>query len=291
MRIKVNGADIWARGGNMIPMDELEGRYSDAAHRRLVQSAVEGGFNIFRLWGGGIYQVDSWYEACDDLGVLIYHDMMYAQGNHAPKVTPTQDDEIRYQVRRLSEHPSIGIWDGCNECNGHGIYADFVMTTVAEEDPSRPPWPSCPSGGWSSGVDRLWSLPNGSPLGLQPRLSSPVSDEILTNTDTCTFLPHTDFAQGTIGPLPSLNAATSADCCSLCANFNDPKLGKCYAATLAGTTCWLKNQSQSLMPEYNSGTTGCWPSSSGPAPSPPTPGPINPPGTVSCQSVGYETHG
>ncbi len=91
--------------------------------------------------------------------------------------------------------------------------------------------------------------------------------------------------------MPSLNAATSADCCSLCANFNDPKLGKCYAATLAGTTCWLKNQSQSLMPEYNSGTTGCWPSSSGPAPSPPTPGPINPPGTVSCQSVGYETHG
>ena len=48
---------------------------SDAAHRRLVQSAVEGGFNTLRLWGGGIFQYDAWYDACDELGVLVYHDM------------------------------------------------------------------------------------------------------------------------------------------------------------------------------------------------------------------------
>ena len=52
-----------------------EGRVSDAAHRRLVQSAVEGGFNTLRLWGGGIFQYDAWYDACDELGVLVYHDM------------------------------------------------------------------------------------------------------------------------------------------------------------------------------------------------------------------------
>lgn len=57
MRFKVNGANIWSRGSNMIPMEELEGRHSDAAHRRLVQSAAEAGFNTFRLWGGGIYQL------------------------------------------------------------------------------------------------------------------------------------------------------------------------------------------------------------------------------------------
>lgn len=50
----------------------------------------------------------------------IYHDMMFAQGNHAPAVTPTQTAEIQYQVRRLSSHPSISVFDGCNECNGHG---------------------------------------------------------------------------------------------------------------------------------------------------------------------------
>jgi beta-galactosidase/beta-glucuronidase len=57
----------------MIPMEEMEGRSSDEAHRRLVQSAVEGGFNTFRLWGGGIFQWDAWYDACDELGMLIYH--------------------------------------------------------------------------------------------------------------------------------------------------------------------------------------------------------------------------
>ena len=114
MRFKINGANIWSRGANMIPMDELEGRYSDAAHRRLVQSAVEGGFNTFRLWGGGIYQTDAWYDACDELGMMTYMDMMYAQGNHAPANTPTQANELRYQVRRLASHPSIVLYDGCN---------------------------------------------------------------------------------------------------------------------------------------------------------------------------------
>jgi beta-mannosidase len=71
MRFKVNGANIWSRGANMIPMEELEGRSSDVAHRRLVQSAVEGGFNTFRLWGGGIFQYDAWYDACDEMGMLV----------------------------------------------------------------------------------------------------------------------------------------------------------------------------------------------------------------------------
>jgi beta-mannosidase len=53
------------------PLPELEGRSSDVAHHRLVQSAVEGGFNTFRLWGGGIFQYDAWYDACDEMGVLI----------------------------------------------------------------------------------------------------------------------------------------------------------------------------------------------------------------------------
>ncbi len=113
MRFKVNGADIWSRGANMIPMEELEGRHSDAAHRRLVQSAAEGGFNTFRLWGGGIFQLDAWYDACDEFGILIYHDAMFAQGNHAPAATPMQTAELLYQVRRLAEHPSVAVWDGC----------------------------------------------------------------------------------------------------------------------------------------------------------------------------------
>eukprot|EP00045_Choanoeca_perplexa_P019543 m.294450 g.294450 ORF g.294450 m.294450 type:complete len:501 (-) comp45076_c0_seq1:144-1646(-) len=99
--------------------------------------------------------------------------MAYAAHGHPPTADATQDAELRHQIRRLSHHPSIVIWDGCNECKvvigtSTGIYATFVMTVVMSEDQSRVVWPSCPARGWASGVNRLTSLPNGSPKGLQP---------------------------------------------------------------------------------------------------------------------------
>lgn len=192
MRFKVNGADVWSRGANMIPVEEMEGRTSAENLRRLVQSAAEGGFNTFRLWGGGIFQYDAWYDACDEFGIMIYHDMMFAQvrlpppplplpnatharrksqrnggfplfraktrllpprlprppffapsspsflcallffsqGNHAPSATPTQSAEILYQVRRLAEHPSIAVWDGCNECSSFNPSPNSAPTPV-----------------------------------------------------------------------------------------------------------------------------------------------------------------
>jgi hypothetical protein len=148
----------------MIPMEEFEGRASADAFRALVQNTVEAHFNTLRIWGGGIYLYDAFYDACDELGLIVYHDIQYAQDGHFPTNTPSQDAEIRHQVRRLSHHPSIVLWDGCNECDGQGIYANFVMTTVAQEDKSRAIWPSCPSKGWDHGADTLWGLPNGVPL-------------------------------------------------------------------------------------------------------------------------------
>ena len=107
---------------------------------------------------------------CDELGVLIYHDLAYAKWIGAPDDTPLQRAELLYSLRRLAHHPSIALWDACSECGGHGGYASFLMTVTAAEDPSRPPWPACPSLGWASGVDALTGLPNSSPLGLQPHL-------------------------------------------------------------------------------------------------------------------------
>jgi len=166
MLFRVNGAAVFSRGANMIPMEELEGRMRGDAHQRLVQSAVDANFNTFRVWGGGIYYPDAFYDACDALGVMLYHDMMFAQQGHSPKRTKTQEQEFRHQVRRLSHHPSIVVWDGCNECvvsnNGDtAIYENFVLATVADEDKSRSVWPACPAAGWASGVDRLTSRPNG----------------------------------------------------------------------------------------------------------------------------------
>jgi len=166
---RINGAAILAKGANMIPMEELEGRMAADAHYQLVVNAVEGGMNTLRVWGGGIFLPRAWYDACDELGIMVYHDMQYAQGGHSPANTTVQDAELRHNIRRLSNHPSIVMWDGCNECHvvigtPTGIYATFVMTVVAQEDASRPVWPSCPASGWTSGVNTLTSIPNGKPL-------------------------------------------------------------------------------------------------------------------------------
>eukprot|EP00913_Durusdinium_trenchii_P024513 g23012.t1 len=159
MYFRINGAAFWSKGANVIPMENLEGRMSGEAHRLLVRSAADGGMNTLRIWGGGIFMPDEFYDTCDELGLIVYHDMMYAQSGHAPEKNQVQDTELRHQVRRLSSHPSIVIWDGCNECTvlmgtDTGIYASFVMTVVAEEDDSRSIWPSCPAYGWSTGVHK-----------------------------------------------------------------------------------------------------------------------------------------
>ena len=126
-----------------------------------------------RVWGGGMFLPDAFYDACDGMGLLVYHDMQYAQSGHAPKATATQDAELRHAIRRLSSHVSVAIWDGCNECqvvmgSKTGIYATFVMTIVAQEDASRAVWPSCPAPGWTAGVRMLDSIPNGKALTTPP---------------------------------------------------------------------------------------------------------------------------
>lgn len=169
MFFRVNGAAIMSKGANMIPMEELEGWMDADAHRILVKSAVEAKMNTLRVWGGGMFLPDAWYDACDELGILVYHDMQYAQGGHDPRGTSEEEAELRHIIRRLSHHPSIMVWDGCNECqvkmnSSTAIYATFVMTIVAEEDASRIVWPSCPALGWTTGVHKLNSMPNGNTL-------------------------------------------------------------------------------------------------------------------------------
>lgn len=68
--------------------------------------------------------------------------------------------ELDYQIKRLSHHPSIVVWDGCNECGGGGWYTSWGLTKVAQIDHSRPVWPASPANGWISGVSTLNSRPN-----------------------------------------------------------------------------------------------------------------------------------
>jgi len=171
MYFRVNGALIFARGANFIPMDQLEGRQLDEAHRIVVKSAAEAKMNMLRVWGGGMVLPDAFYGACDELGILLYHDMMFVdEAGHVPIQTKSVELEIRHFVRSLASHPSIAIWNGCNECQvvmgtPSEIYASFVMSIVAEEDDTRSIWPSSPSKhGWKTGVNTLDSKPNGNRL-------------------------------------------------------------------------------------------------------------------------------
>lgn len=175
MFFRINGAAIYARGSNLIPMEELEGRLDAVAHAILVDSAADANMNMMRVWGGGIFPPDIFYDKCDERGILLYHDMQFANNHdNFPVLLSAAGNvsilaEISHQIRRLSHHPAIILYAGNNEfmvesTGPSSVYSTFILTAVAAEDPSRILWPNSPSVGWRSGVDRLFGLPNGEPL-------------------------------------------------------------------------------------------------------------------------------
>lgn len=152
MFFRVNGAAVYARGANKVPMDLLEGRYSASSIRRLVQSAAEANFNTLRVWGGGVYEPRTFYDACDDFGILLYHDLMFTWGSVDASINVTGTNssaiarvELNHQLKRLSHHPSIVMWSACNECGGGGgSYDQIIMPIVASIGCSRPVLPVLP---------------------------------------------------------------------------------------------------------------------------------------------------
>jgi hypothetical protein len=167
MYFRVNGIALWARGANVVPMAQFEGRLSEEAHMGLVKSAVDANMNMLRVWGGGMIMPLSFYNACDLYGIMLFHDLMFVEEQfHALEKTITVENEIRHVVRSLCRHPSIVIWNGCNECTpkSNDLYATFALAIVAKEDGTRPVWWSSPSSGFWSGVYGVDGIPNGQKL-------------------------------------------------------------------------------------------------------------------------------
>ncbi len=118
--LKVNGREIFARGANWIPADALFSRSNPAATEDLLQSAAAANMNAIRVWGGGFYEHDWFYETCDRLGLMVWQDFMFAC-NLYPSTGDFLENveaEVGYQVRRLATHPSIVLWCGDNELVG-----------------------------------------------------------------------------------------------------------------------------------------------------------------------------
>ncbi|WP_405851328.1 glycoside hydrolase family 2 protein [Streptomyces sp. NBC_00090] len=164
----VNGVRIFARGVNWIPDDVLPSRVTPERYRTRLTQAAEANIDLVRIWGGGIYEDDAFYDVCDELGLMVWQDFLFACAAY-PEEQPLRGEveaEARDNVVRLMPHPSLVLWNGNNEnlwgfrdweweeplagdSWGEGYYLGILPRIVAELDPTRPytagsPW----SGSW-----------------------------------------------------------------------------------------------------------------------------------------------
>ena len=158
--VKINGKPIFCKGFNWIPDDCFLDRACDPARvRKRIQQAIDAGANMLRVWGGGIYETDDFYNICDELGVMVWQDFPFACAMY-PEEEPFATEveaEARENVARLSSHPSLVLWNGNNEnlwayrdwgwkehkdvvgkTWGKNFYLNLLPKIMKEIDPSSP---------------------------------------------------------------------------------------------------------------------------------------------------------
>ncbi|HZL20479.1 MAG TPA: glycoside hydrolase family 2 protein [Polyangia bacterium] len=137
--IEVNGAPVFMKGANWIPADSFVTRMTDDRYRHLLQSAADAHMNMIRVWGGGIYEDDRFYEIADELGLLVWQDFMFACSMYPgdPAFVENVRHEAIENVRRLRNHPSLALWAGNNEneaaWKGWGWPAKFGLSKTAQD--------------------------------------------------------------------------------------------------------------------------------------------------------------
>lgn len=189
--LKINGLPIFAKGANYIPQDNLLNRVDSSRYQKLFERTSDANMNMLRVWGGGIYENDYFYQLADEHGILIWQDFMYAcamyPGDSAFLYNAKQ--EADYQVSRISTHPSVALWCGNNESdNGwkdwgwqkqygysqedsSSIYTDYknlfegiLPAAVKNFAPGIPYHPSSPTFGWghpeslTQGDSHYWGI-------------------------------------------------------------------------------------------------------------------------------------
>jgi beta-mannosidase len=175
----VNGIPIFAKGANVIPMDSFPTRVTDAQMERVLQSARDANMNMIRVWGGGYYETDRFYEIADQMGLMVWQEFMFG-GAMYPYDKPFLDNvrqEAIDQVRRLRNHPSIVLWCGNNESEtgwyfwgdrikyknalppdfrdqvwgGYmHLFSGILPQVIARYSSETPYWPSSPSNDFSA---------------------------------------------------------------------------------------------------------------------------------------------
>uniref|UniRef100_A0A8C2N0U2 Beta-mannosidase n=1 Tax=Cricetulus griseus TaxID=10029 RepID=A0A8C2N0U2_CRIGR len=166
---KINGLPIFLKGSNWIPADSFQDKVTPELLQLLLQSVVDANMNTLRVWGGGVYERDEFYELCNELGIMVWQDFMFAcalypvEQNFLKSVRA----EVTYQIRRLKSHPCIIIWSGNNENEVAlrmnwfqtsfdletyfkdyvNLYVRNIREIVLQEDKSRPFIASSPTNG------------------------------------------------------------------------------------------------------------------------------------------------
>jgi beta-mannosidase len=163
---KLNGVRLFAKGANWIPVHSFIGAAKDDRYKKLLKLAKDSHMNMMRVWGGGIYEKDVFYEECDRLGMLVWQDFMFANALYPDYNKSFMDnvrDEVTKVIKRLRNHASLAIWCGNNEIDwiydrkssdgeittpfyGEKIYHELIPGLLEKLDPSRLYWPSSPYG-------------------------------------------------------------------------------------------------------------------------------------------------
>lgn len=163
---EVNGVKIFAMGADYIPEDNILRRVTPQRTRALLEDCAAANFNCIRVWGGGYYPGDEFYDMCDELGLVVWQDLMFACAVYT--LTPDFEESVRAEVadnvRRLRHHPSMGLWCGNNEMemfvavdawitraqqkSDYIKMYEYIFPKLIEKlDPDGFYWPASPSSG------------------------------------------------------------------------------------------------------------------------------------------------
>jgi beta-mannosidase len=163
----LNGEKIFAKGANWIPIDSFIAAVPDARYKHLIKMSKDANMNMLRVWGGGIYERDVFYDECNRLGILVWQDFMFSCAlypDYNKNFMENVRNEIIQVVKRLRNHPSLALWCGNNENDwlyealsssgeisdpfyGEKIYHELMPELLELLDPTRLFWPSSPYGG------------------------------------------------------------------------------------------------------------------------------------------------
>ena len=189
---KLNNVPVFMKGANYIPNDIFPARVTDEMYRKVIHTSKTSNLNMLRIWGGGIYENDRLYDLCDENGILVWQDFMFAcamfPGDAAFQENVKQ--EATDNIKRLRNHPSIALWcgnneilaawfgwgwkqkeDALNQVNSDKIWKSYtdifhhiLPDAVAANDPGRSYWDSSPSAGMgvpsdlANGDDHYWGV-------------------------------------------------------------------------------------------------------------------------------------